>query len=117
MQQFKDDLDEFKKVWIRFASEYQGVRLKDNQLVEFFNVIEGNLGTNCRNKAEVVRHIVKMNLKCDEQGFVYFNELLFKSMKIIYGHFNIKNRELFKAEYKVVRKLEKIQIRMAKQYR
>jgi len=36
-------------------------------------------------KKLVIKEIVKMDLEADEEGFVYFNELLFKSMKRVFG--------------------------------
>lgn len=56
--------------------------------MHFFKSLKGNLGMH-NEKGEsdtvIMRNIVKMNLESDEEGFIYFNELLFKAMKRIYG--------------------------------
>jgi hypothetical protein len=49
-----------------------------------------------------------MDLQSDEEGFVYFNELLFKAMKREYGVLHIKNKILAEHELKAMRKIENI---------
>lgn len=53
-----------------------------------------------------MRNIVKMNLESDEEGFIYFNELLFKSMKRIYGCERTKKKVLAEIELKTLEKLQ-----------
>lgn len=55
--------------------------------------------------AHILRNIVKMNIVSDEYGFVYFNELLFKSMKRIYAEERSKNRILIDHELKALESL------------
>jgi hypothetical protein len=43
-----------------------------------------------------------MNLESDENGFVYFNELLFKTMKRKYADERTKNRALIEHEIKTL---------------
>ena len=58
-----------------------------------------------------------MDLESDEEGYIYFNDLLFKSMKRIYGCPHIRNMLLAEAEMKTVQKLEKLKDKMAKKSR
>ena len=41
-----------------------------------------------------------MDLEADGEGNVYFNELLFKTMKMVFGDEHLKNKLLIMAEYK-----------------
>lgn len=45
--------------------------------MNFFKGLEGNLGFSGEKVNVIMRNIVKMNLESDEEGFIYFNELLF----------------------------------------
>lgn len=49
-----------------------------------------------------------MSLETDENGFVYFNDLLFKSMKLKYGEEHVRNKVLGFAETKTILKLNKL---------
>lgn len=68
-------------------------------------------------KERVMKEIIKMNLEADVEGFIYFNDLLFKSMQRYYGIAHIKNRILYKQELATVEKLEKIRDKMIKKGR
>ena len=84
LQNFKDDLEAFKTNWWAFAQEYNGVKIKDHWLVDFFYSLSpplGFKGIKGITRKEVVVEILKMDLISDPNGFIYFNELLFKSMK------------------------------------
>ena len=48
----------------------------------------------------------------DEEGFVYFNELLFKSMKRRYGQERTKKKVLVDLELKTLEKLMRIKEKM-----
>ena len=43
---------------------------------------------------EVMRKIIMMDIEPDLEGFYYFNELLFKTMKHVYCNKPIKNKLL-----------------------
>lgn len=67
-------------------------------------------------ESEIHRNIIKMSLDTDEEGYIYFNDLLFKSMKLRYGEEHVRNKVLGFAETKTMLKLNKIRKRMAKQF-
>lgn len=58
-----------------------------------------------------------MELDCDIDGFVYYNELLFKTMKNRYGEERIKNIQLAEAELGTMKKIYKISSRQRKDER
>jgi hypothetical protein len=84
LQRFADDLDRFKDTWTEFAIEYKGIKIKDHFLVDFFYKMQEPLGfknmKNMNRKSAVIE-ILKMDLISDKMGFIYFNELLYRSMK------------------------------------
>lgn len=51
-----------------------------------------------RPEAEIQRNIIKMSLENDGEGFIYFNDLLYKSMRLVYGEEHVRNRLLGLAE-------------------
>lgn len=53
-----------------------------------------------------------MNVEADDEGFVYFNELLFKAMKRRYGVERTKKRVLAELEFETLEKLQKIKDKM-----
>jgi len=56
----------------------------------------------------VERELVIMNIQADPDGFVYFNELLYKTMKRRYMPGRTKKKILFECELDTLDKLEKI---------
>lgn len=84
LQQFKEDLEIFKTNWATFAKDFNGIKIKDHWLVDFFYSMApplGFKGDKTKSRKDVVIEILKMDLVSDNSGFIYFNELLFKSMK------------------------------------
>lgn len=49
-----------------------------------------------------------MDLVSDEEGFVYFNELLFKAMRRAYGETHVKNKILVEHELRTIKKIDVI---------
>ena len=49
-----------------------------------------------------------MNIESDEDGFVYFNELLYKTMKVQYGPEHIRNKNLAEMELKTLDTIDKL---------
>lgn len=64
----------------------------------FFRDLEGDLGMKGKPESEIQRNIIKMSLENDGEGFIYFNDLLYKSMRLVYGEEHVRNRVLMKAE-------------------
>lgn len=56
----------------------------------------------------IERELVIMNIQADPDGFVYFNELLYKTMKRRYMPGRTKKKILFECELDTLDKLEKI---------
>lgn len=55
-----------------------------------------------------------MELHSDEDGFVYFNELLYRTMRREYGESHVKNKILVDHELRTMQKIEAIKQKMQK---
>lgn len=95
-----------------FSKEFEGIKIKSNDLVAFFKELKGELAFKGENEKGILRNIVKMSLEADEEGFIYFNELLFKAMKRIYGEERTKKKVLAEIEFKYLEKLQQIKEKM-----
>jgi hypothetical protein len=83
-------------------------------MVKFFADMEPQLGMKGESDREIMRNIVGMDMISDSEGFIYFNELLFKSMRRIYGPLHIKNKLLLENEVNTLKKIEQIKKKMMK---
>ncbi len=49
-----------------------------------------------------------MSLENDGEGFIYFNDLLYKSMRLVYGEEHVRNKLLGYAETRTMLKIKNI---------
>lgn len=63
---------------------------------------------------EIIKDVVLMELQSDEDGFVYFHELLFRAMRRVYGEQHVKNKILVEHELRAMQKIEAIKQKMKK---
>jgi hypothetical protein len=91
INKFKEDLDKFKKAWTLKTKDHNCLKIKDTRLVSFFAEMDKDLGMKGDKNEVIIRNVMQMDLVSDNEGFVYFNELLFKSMRRVYGEKHVKN--------------------------
>ncbi len=108
LQQFKDDLGRFKITWQKYSKEHAGLKIKWLDLINFFKDLRGDIGMANEEDNIIMRNMVKMNIESDEDGFIYFNELLFKSMKRVHGQERTKKKILADFELRAFERLQKI---------
>ena len=109
---FDADLAIFKKAWTALTKQNQCIKIRDNKLVLFFKTMSSPIGMEdeeINNDSDILRNIVIMNIKQDENGYIYFNELLYKVMKKKYGIKNVKNKVLADKELAAYVKINNIQ--------
>src|SRR3569833_284731 len=58
-----------------------------------------------------------MDLEADGEGYVYFNELLFKTMKMVFGDEHLKNKILINAEFRARKRIKQIMQQILKKQR
>jgi len=61
-----------------------------------------------KDKKTIERELVMLNIQADEDGFIYFNELLYKTMKRRYAPGRTKKKVLFELELNTLETLEKV---------
>ena len=116
LAKFEGDLMVFKHSWTEFTKKNKCIKIKDNKLVSFFKHLEKPLGMTAedlKDNNEIHKNIVQMDIRADEEGYVYFNELLYKVMKKTYGIKHIRNRKLANIESSVFAKINKQQEKMS----
>lgn len=68
-----------------------------------------------KNPNDIHKNMVQMDIRADGEGYVYFNELLYKVMKKTYGIKHIRNKKLADYEANTFIKINKLQEKMSKQ--
>ena len=72
------------------------------------------LGMSDKSDKDIIKDVVLMELQSDEDGFVYFHELLYRTMRRYYGELHIKNKILVDHELRTMQKIEAIKLKMKK---
>ena len=79
--------------------------------------LEPPLGLKDMRRSEALKKIVAMDIEADEDGYIYFNELLFKVMKRVYGVDKINNIHVARQEIETIVKCGKARTRIQKSER
>ncbi len=114
---FKEDTERFKQVWTHFTSDHNCIKIKDTRLVAFMGQMDPPLGMKGEKVSDIIKSVMRMELSSDNEGFVYFNELLYRSMRRVYGDDHVKNKILIESEIVTMQKIESIKLKMIKQSR
>jgi len=79
---YKKNLDVFMEKWVEFtATRSRCVKLREKRLNEFFKKLPMPIGLPQDTTEDQMKKIIlKMGIKCDD-GYVYFNELLYRCMR------------------------------------
>lgn len=112
ISKFDLDLLVFKESWTEYSKMNKCIKMKDNKLVKFFLHLKRPLGMSEEDRKdinELKKNIVQMGIRADDEGYIYFNELLYKVMRKTYGIKHIRNRKLAHEESITYAKINKIQ--------
>jgi hypothetical protein len=108
INKFKENKETFMKVWVDYTSvQYRCVKIREKKLYEFFKKLPPPIGLPSDTPdGEMKKTMIKMGIRCDD-GYIYFNELLYRCMRRAYGNFKLNKRmqiiEL-KTQYKILQK-------------
>jgi hypothetical protein len=109
---FKNDLKCFESVWKVFTQDrFDCIKMKENQLTKFFRKLGENGDKNTSlgfsefyySDSELKKNLLKMGIKSDN-GYIYFNELLYRCMRRRYGNMKInKKMQIFelRTQYRI----------------
>lgn len=93
IQKFKNNLVLFEKVWIEFTEPFKHVKIKEKELGRFFRKLPLPIGIpDDISDEEMHKQLLKLGIR-GEDGFIFFNELLYRCMRRQYGNFKL-NRQM-----------------------
>lgn len=79
---FVNNVDYFKKAWSKFSASHNNEKISRTKLPEFFRFLGAPLGIDrFDNFFDEAKKIMKMEIRCDLEGFVNFHSLLHATMK------------------------------------
>ena len=90
IKKFSRNLDLFMRNWIYFTvAKYRCIKMREKQLPDFFKNLPPPLGLPAETTDDQMKKIMlKMGVRCDD-GYIYFNELLYRCMRRLYGSFRL----------------------------
>ena len=68
------------------TQKHHCIKLKGKFLFDFIKAIPPPLGLMGQSEGEIKKRLLKMNIKA-EDGWIYFNELLYRMLRNRYGSF------------------------------
>lgn len=119
IRKFSKNLEIFMKIWVQFTQhKYRCIKLREKQLNDFFRALPMPFGLPPETSDDQLKKVMlKMGVRCDD-GYVYFNELLYRCMRRQYGNFKLNKKmqiiEL-KTQYKIYQITNKQQNQTNKQ--
>lgn len=91
---FNSNFEVFHEVWVERTKKHKVVRIRERDVIDFFKNLPTPLGF-CnesggltQHESEMKKEILKMGVRSDN-GWVYFNELLYRSMRRVFGNFKL----------------------------
>ena len=80
--------------WIRFTEKHHCIKLNAKFIYDFMKAIPAPLGFSDMSGDELKKYVLKLNIK-EEDGWIFFNELLYRILRNSYGRFNLnKNMQI-----------------------
>lgn len=93
IKKFSKSLNVFMETWIFFTqTRYRCLKLREKKLNDFFKELPMPLGLPADTPDDQMKKVMlKMGIRCDD-GYVYFNELLYRCMRRQYGNFRLNRK-------------------------
>jgi len=94
---FNSNFETFHDVWVDRTKKHKVTRIREREIIDFYKNLptplgflsEGGFITTTEN--ELKKEVLKMGIR-SENGWVYFNELLYRSMRRVFGNFKLGNK-------------------------
>lgn len=113
---FKQSFTVFHSTWVQYTQRFRCVKIKEKQLVDFFGDLPHPMGMKVVNEedrmsdSELKKQMLKMGIRT-EDGWIFFNELLYRCMRRVYGNFKL-NKKMQITELKTLFKISVITLKM-----
>ena len=92
LTQFSLHLETFKKHRQDQTIKYKCLKIQERHVIDLYMRLPPPLGEQeGTKKSEVKKKLLRMGIRTDNNGFIYFNELLYKLMREIYCTFKLNN--------------------------
>lgn len=88
LQLFNRDYEIIVTQWIKFTRHQRCLKLNASKVPQLLKSIPPPLGYSDLSEAQLKKEVLKMGIK-SEDGFIYFNELLYRILRSSYGKFNL----------------------------
>ena len=117
LKKYNEDVAKFKEVWVTLTKENMGIKISHRAMLELILKLSShfNFEDVQEDRKKAAKIVMNMNLYTDNEGFIYFNEVLYSTIKLAYFknvYLNIQNsvakEKLKKFEDRVMKKLEAI---------
>ena len=99
---FTKNFDQFHQTWVTYTQRFKCLKLQERHCVDFFLDLPAPMGFAQKSQHEnaeqttveesdVKKEVLRLGIR-KEQGFIYFNELLYRCMRRVYGNFKLNKK-------------------------
>ena len=91
---FTRTIKSFKEVWASYSVLHANKKIVGSVLIDFMYDLGPPLGVaEDISRIEVAKMITSLSIPGDNQGFIYYHDVLFSLYKNIYGRFRLKRTD------------------------
>lgn len=91
LSRFNKDFEVIHEVWVKFTTRSRCLKLKDKFIFEFMKAVPAPIGFSDLKEAELKKAVLRLSIK-SEDGYIYFNELLYRLLRNQYGNFKLNKK-------------------------
>jgi len=100
---FKEDFDMFQEAWLESKPTLHGLLLPQHKIFDFFRSLPERFGFDISDINILALQISALNIKCDEERNICFNELLYCTLRPLYT-FEMEISEVIQKKEREARK-------------
>eukprot|EP00347_Sterkiella_histriomuscorum_P004762 403359206 len=118
ISKFKNDLQGFKEIWQQFTMhKYNCQKIRDSKIIPFMTQLKEPLGlSNQLDDMEIAKELLSLGIRTELDGYVYFNEMLYRCMRRVYGNMKL-DQEMQANEIKTQIKIQKMTLKQMRKIR
>jgi hypothetical protein len=99
---FTKNFDQFHEVWVNYTQRFKCVKMRERDCVDFFQDLARPMGfmnpaahedavAEITSIQDVKKEVLKLGIR-KENGYIYFNEMLYRCMRRVYGNFKLNKK-------------------------